>query len=389
MRILVDPKSSNEHLPCSACRVDLDRPVAEMADVPALLGCSDSPARDGDRFVSFRVYACAECGLIQTDAAFDAQAYEIVHSHAVGGVWDEHHKTLAAFVTEALGGNRRAVAHVLEIGPSINPVVRELELSGARVHYVDAMPEPPVTLREHERYLRGVFPDIAAEQDWDLIVASHVAEHATSLLGFLKGIAGRLTPSGLAVLSIPDFHEWFKKRYWNAITSEHLNYPFAQQIHELCARLRLSVEFQWFRGHSLFMALRNGPSAAPVAVNAWDVRREAETLLRGWVGDIQETVARAERAVRNSDRNVVVAGASHLAQYLTLMSAPIASRACCVIDNAASKHGARLYGTGLTVRAFDAVCDIERPLVIIPSSPYQEEMTRQVLSLNPAAKVVG
>jgi hypothetical protein len=107
------------------------------------------------------------------------------------------------------------------------------------------------------------------------------------------------------------------------------------------------------------------------------------------VRDIQTAIGRIETALLGRRGNVIVAGASHLAQYLTMMSDTVGSRARCVIDNARSKHGARLYGTNLTVAPFDILGGMTDALVVIPPSPYRDEMERQVKSLNRDAIVLS
>lgn len=363
----------------------LTAPVAALEDVPALLGCSQRADRTTDQFVSFNVYACPHCGLVQTDAGFDVETYEIVHSHAVGGVWEEHRRQLADFTREQLGMRLDRLERVLEIGPSVNPVAREIGFTRASVQYVDAMPKAPFDLGSREEYVCGVFPAAALKRPCDLVLASHIAEHAESLAAFVHGVAAHLKDGGLAILSIPDFQEWLERRYWNAITSEHLNYPLSEQVDELCERLGLTAQHHRFRGHSLFMALRHRAGQKPLVHQRVDTR----ALVIGWVQDINATVARMEAALSRSTQSVVVTGASHLAQYLTMMSPQVGQRAQFVVDNATSKHGQRLYGTDLRVRAFEALSALPEPLVIVPPSPYQQEMAEQVRGLNQHAVVVA
>jgi hypothetical protein len=378
-----------------------------MRRVPALLGCAADGVASGDHFVDFNVYACDTCGLIQTDVGFDQSAYEMIHSHAVGGVWEKHRSRLAEFAApqptsppaDETSSRRDAPARlrrILEIGPSVHPIARALADEAATVAYIDAMAEPPFELRPGETYIAGSFPEsiprlraTASGGLFDLAIASHVAEHAPSLRAFVGGLFDLLTPAGAAVLSIPDFRAWLEGRYWNAITSEHLNYPFAEQIETLCDELDLAARFERFDGHSLFIELRRGAARDAPPAPARGSNTETRTLFTSWVRDIQTAIGRIETALLGRRGNVIVAGASHLAQYLTMMSDTVGSRARCVIDNARSKHGARLYGTNLTVAPFDILGGMTDALVVIPPSPYRDEMERQVKSLNRDAIVLS
>ncbi len=386
MQIIPHPAATpSQTLRCSLCTAALPAPIIGMRGVPALLGCAPGADSAGDRLVDFNIYVCDICGLIQTDAGFDRGTYEVIHSHAVGGVWERHRERLAAFARSRTRSQQEP-PRILEIGPSVNPIARMAAGVSASLNYIDAMPQPPFDLTANERYLAGAFP-VRLDERFDLAIASHVAEHAPGLRAFVAGLFDVMEPDATAILSIPDFRAWFEGRYWNAVTSEHLNYPFACQIEALCDELDLTPEFERFDGHSLFIALRRGQNHR--ASTPREPAAETRALLAAWVSDIQATTGRIEGALRDRTGDVIVAGASHLAQYLTMMSGAVGSRATCVIDNAASKHGARLYGTSLRVAPFNIVAEQENPLVVIPPSPYRDEMTRQVKSLNSRAIVVS
>lgn len=367
---------------CSLCGTNLGMPDMAILQAPALLGCVETPEAQ-DVFTDYRVYSCPCCGLVQTDVEPSKSQYDFVHSHAVGGVWAKHRDEFLAFVRAriAMRGVDRA-ASVLEIGPSVSPLARGL--SAESVTYLDLMETCPFELVATEEYRASFFPDPDLAGEYDVIVASHVLEHSENLLAFLQTLKASLARGGVAVLSIPDFRSWIGKGFFNAFSREHVVYPCREQIEHGCAMVGLKAEFGSFGEHSLFMCLEHGDKAANLPCSG----SAPERAVADWANGMNAIVAHFETLSRENESPLILAGASHLSQYLYLMSPQIAERAAGVVDNATDKHGKRMYGTALTAHPFTFVQDFEVPAVIVPPSSYAQEMARQIVTLNPEANVL-
>ena len=389
MRINLLSETEGQPLTCSSCGEAITSPLVVFEGAPAILGCSPNQNIEQDKFLDFQIYVCPFCSLIQTDARLGSESYEIVHSHAVGGVWDEHRDKLLEFVSRSLGDRLGKLDNALEIGPSVSPILKRLPQGMPFIQYVDLMDEAPFKLSPNEHYEKLPFPSTQLEGKFDLIVASHVLEHSDDIYGFMEVIKYHLKVNGLAILSTPNFHEWLTKKYWNAITSEHLNYPFVEHLQDLCARLGLNAEFTYFKSHSVFMQVSHS-SKGDVTSKYLQGCAQGNTrqMLKDWVIEINSKIHRYERAVGDAAQELILTGASHLSQYICLMSADICSKVKFVIDNASDKHDKRLYGTQLIVQAYDIMKQFQNPVVIVPPSPYVKEMTTQILILNPDARVI-
>ena len=375
---------------CSSCLDEMPTPVCEIGGAPAVLGVSPNSSVEEDRFIDFYVYVCPHCGLIQTDAEFDPDWYGEVHSHGVGRIWTEHRRELIAFAKSAISERGTGVSRALEIGPSVNPVAKGLALDGTEVYYLDLMPEPPFDLGPNETYISGAFPSDETRGPFDLVIASHVLEHAEVVSEFFRQVRDRLSAEGIAVLSTPNFRVWIGEKYWNAITSEHLNYPDVEHLTDMSNRSDMDAAIGYFKEHSVFISLRRRrakPDETHPVPEA--VRRECGRALTAWVSEVSSSVRGYEEAIGSDPGPVLLAGASHLSQYTYLLSAALRPRVEAVLDNAAEKHGKRLYGTSVTARPFDVVADFDQPTVIVPRSPYVREMTDQVMRLNPSARVLS
>lgn len=106
------------------------------------------------------------------------------------------------------------LCRILEIGALNNPTYRR---PAYRVEYVDFATREDLARRGagNPRYAyeglvdvdyvvpEGRYAEIIGEQ-FDLVVANHVAEHIPDLIGWLDDLGRLLTPSGAIFLSVPD-----------------------------------------------------------------------------------------------------------------------------------------------------------------------------------------
>ena len=101
----------------------------------------------------------------------------------------------------------------LDVGCGAGLLAEPLARLGARVTAVDAAPELIEAAREHAA---GQKLDIdyrtstveAVEGQFDLITAMEVIEHVADPAAFVRSIAKRLAPGGLAILSTPNATSW-------------------------------------------------------------------------------------------------------------------------------------------------------------------------------------
>lgn len=377
--MLIQPQTESSSFPCHFCLAKTQK-QASIQKAPAFLGCTKAP-KEQDQFLSFSLYSCPACGLIQTDAQALETTYKEIHSEALGPTWEEHHRSFAAFVQQAI---HPSVHSVLELGASSQPIARKL--SGlSKIYYIDPIHTPPFSLQEKERYFSGFFPEVAPPEKVDLILASHVLEHIPRTHLFFEKIRQFLNPGGSFLISIPQFETWFRKSYFNAISAEHVSYAFPAQLQKLAELHGCSVHFSLHKEHSLFAAFQwKKPSAShPFSFSS---PKESQTLLSQWMTAFQKAM---HPPIQSSDTgSLFLAGASHLAQYFLLNNASLAPRIQGVLDNSSRKWGQRLYGTAVNACSFEVLRNEKHPTVYLPPSPYEKEMEAQIFQINPHAQII-
>jgi 2-polyprenyl-6-hydroxyphenyl methylase/3-demethylubiquinone-9 3-methyltransferase len=103
----------------------------------------------------------------------------------------------------------------LDVGCGAGLLTEPLARMGARVTGIDAAPELIEAARAHAAG-QGLEIDYRAadlfdvEGQFDLVTSLEVIEHVAQPAAFVKGLAGRLAPGGLMILSTPNQTAWSK-----------------------------------------------------------------------------------------------------------------------------------------------------------------------------------
>jgi len=354
---------------CFFCKNEYVINQFNIVDAPLVLGCTKQEAKD-DKLISFNVFQCPICDLIFTDANLDDVGYSIVHSEAVGKIWEEHHMMFSRFI------NLKKNKLTLEIGPSKNPISRKNTI------FVDMFEDVPFVLQEGEKYVKSRFPDTKLNEKFNRIIASHVFEHSIDPEQFLKKCIEMLDDDGEIFLSIPNFEFWINNKYWNGITAEHQIYPSIKQISRICDSCKLNLKFEFFRNHSIFLRMSKNEIKNNYKFNNY-------INILEWARSIKISIKKLEEKIAKEDiQSALIVGASHISQYPILMSNIIKNITDISLDNSSAKHGLRLYGTTCICESFEVLATIKQPTIILFNSPYREEMISQIKSLNSNSKII-
>lgn len=368
---------------CRYCESNFTADQLSFEELPYILGVTNKPSTS-DKYINLKFSRCEECGLIQHDQEIGHDVYSEIHSHAIGSTWELHHKMFAEQIS-LLGLEN--ISRVVEIGPSVSPVSRGLGKHFTNVTYIDAMSDPPFALRQNENYISGYFPYNIATTKNDLIIASHVLEHATNIRQFFGSMCSLLSENGHIAISVPHFEKWIGNCYWNAFSYEHITYPDIYTLNKLAEEFSLNLEVNVFLEHSLFaiFSVRENIQNRPKKFACEPIPNGS---LQQWANNLNNTISRYEEQI-GSRSEVLLTGASHLSQYVLGMSSRIRESCVGVLDNAKSKHGYRLYGFDAKVYSFDYLSAFKSPCVIVSNSPYSEEIKKQILRVNSNSVVIN
>jgi len=370
---------------CALCDLETKNDAIFFENMPYILGVTKQSSEQ-DLTVSFHISSCPNCGLVQHNHPISTEMYSEIHSHAVGEIWKQHFDALTLFVNSTKLFSDR----ILEIGPSSSPIARsisnELSKKDINITYVDVMELPPFELCVNETYHSGYFPHKNLKNNkFDLIIASHVLEHAPKIHHFFENMVSNLSDQGAIYISIPNFKLWVKEKYWNAFSLEHTCYPMEMQISWLAWQFGLEFEILKFKNHSIFIRFSKGKPRPLVKDVHW-----FHSHGFNWSEFINERISYIENCIKALSvlRPVYLTGASHISQYALNMSGLLSKNCVGVFDNAETKYHHRLYGTQVDVFPFTDIPKLGNIAIVVNNSPYKREIINQIKFLDKEKNII-
>ena len=94
----------------------------------------------------------------------------------------------------------------------------------------------------------------------------------------------------------------------------------------------------------------------------------------------------ARRLADDKRRNFIFA--AHVATQYLLAAGPPAEKFAGILDNNQDKIGKRLYGHDLWVAAPSTIAGVDRPVVVLRTGVYDDEIAAQLVAINPAVVIL-
>lgn len=329
--------------------------------------------------------ACHDCGNIQLKHLPDPELVYVEQStvFAVGPTWKSHHNSFAKFIR-----NINPIS-VLEIGGAHGVLsVEYRRMSPGNTPWRIVEPNPSPVADCNATYISKFFEDSSVEfQATDLIVHSHVLEHAVNPRAFLMLAVSKMQPDQLMAVSIPNLRSWLKMGHPNALNFEHtylLTESIAESLFESTG-LEITNKEYFSETHSIFYALRN--KGLVPETSSFESDKGPVIFFKSNYEKRANFVRNCNEVLSRKSGLAFLFGGSVFAQQLTNLGLDTQSISC-ILDNDPNKHGKRLYGTHLSIQNVNIVSGLESPVIIIDCGEYNSEITNQVLSLNKSAEII-
>jgi SAM-dependent methyltransferase len=223
----------------------------------------------------------------------------------------------------------------------------------------------------------------------DVIHANNVFAHVPDPIGFLRGIAALLAPSGIAVIEAPYVKDMIDHVEFDTIYHEHLFYYSLTSVSRLCGPAGLQVidvERLPIHGGSLRYTIAGTGSAMPSAAVTALLAEE-----QGWgVGEVETYrpfVARVEavkrdllsylRQAKQGGKRIAAYGASAKGTTLLNYCGIDGDLIDFVVDRSPHKQGRYTPGTHLKIEAPQALYDRRPDEVLLLSWNFADEILEQ------------
>lgn len=213
--------------------------------------CGEKNASD----FRFKLRRCDVCGLVCDPLALsrererNAEAFESESFVEPSGWVRLLQRRNATKAANLLAKALAPAASVLEVGPGFGALAAELVSRGFDVHVVDTSSAVCRAVTSRTPAIRahcGLLSDMPPDMVFDAVVASHVLEHVSDPLGFLRSIRLHVKPSGFVSISVPNVNA--PEAYlpgWTSFEPYHLTYFGPDQLRRALGDSGFDVESLW------------------------------------------------------------------------------------------------------------------------------------------------
>ena len=273
--------------------------------------------------------------------------------------------------------------NVLEIGGATGILERTYrETSHNKItnwYIIDPKPNPIDTNAE---YITGYFPDDVPDKlKFDMIVHSHVMEHSYSPRDFVKKLSS-IMPLGMKmVFSVPNLGYLLKNKSVSILNFEHTVYLSEQYVDYLLINFGFCIENKFnFNNHSIIYSVqkvqKNQNADKAVIPNLY---KENKLLFMNYIDTNRMKMNRLNRLIRDTNRPIFLFG-GHISSQFYIAFGLNVGKISGILDNDVFKHGKRLAGTDLIVSSPNSLQKYKEPIVILPDSPYADEIKEKLIS---------
>lgn len=300
------------------------------------------------------------------------------HTEVVGETWARHHFAFSEFINLSAGDR------ICEIGSAHDYLASLILNKNSNVQYLSVEPDP-TNMDPRVNHIKDFAENHLTEiAECNVIIHSHVLEHVYNPRSFLTHLASAMRENGRMYVSFPNIPELLAQFGVNGLNFEH-TYFLSQRIFlKLINDAGLAItKTEKFENHSYFYELTKSKEINNGEVEV--LNQEYEAFNRLWDG-LQKFVDSTLLELRASSAPTYIFGA-HIFSQALLSIGLNKINVKGILDNSSAKQGQRLYGSDALTYAPDAIKDLPEVNVVLRVSHYQNEIKRQLQSLNPRVKI--
>ena len=350
--------------------LDLEN-IFTFENFPVLMTCTEQD-KSLDVLANLDFAISKSSGMIQGTNLADLDfLYGNAHvSGVIGNIWKEHHKCFAEFIYKYKRKN------IIEIGGQHGILYDNYINFTDDVKWTMIDPDPSENTNPEINIIKGFFDeDTIIPDEVDCIVHSHFFEHLYEPNKFLKKISSVLNEK-MMIFSTPNLREWFENNYSQTLTFEHTYLFNEYYIEKLLNKNNLEiVEMKYFlKEHSIFYAVRFNPNLS--LTQELDLYIDNKKAFENFVNYKKNIVKNINNFT--CKKPIFIFGAHVNTQFLVNLGLQT-ENIICLLDNSEFKQSKRLYGTSLYVKNPNILSGIEKPVVVVDTGKYNEEIIKSLL----------
>jgi len=365
---------------CPLCEKECSL-ILQIKDYPVFANAVEGPLEE-DNLYSFSVSFCNVCAFgFQHNPPAPEELYTRVRAPSgVSKVWQDHYQALIRFTFHNSSHHGKSA---LDVGAGHGFLSRLLLEESINAEAIDLNPGERLLSLGIPVHQQSFGVESALEKQYDFLFISHVIEHVNTLNEFLNFADSVLAPDGQIIFSIPDSLAGLETKDLSMFIPEHTWYFSERSLEKIFIPKGLEIEeIGFFSNHSIFARVRRKSGGQ----KNWQERaslKELSFLSEKYCAEYSQATSQTENIIHESKGRVLFFGAHSMTLNLIVDKKPWKdlNKSFLLIDNDPFKQGKRLSGTPLKIISPEKANLSEGDTVIIPKSPYAEEMEKQVLGM--------
>jgi 2-polyprenyl-3-methyl-5-hydroxy-6-metoxy-1,4-benzoquinol methylase len=306
--------------------------------------------------------------------------YSQGHSAGTSGdIWINHHKAFARFILED------SPKSICEIGAGHLTLSEMIIEKNPNIRYLIIEPnqlKAPHGVKTIKGFIEDNFPRIS---NYQAIVHSHVLEHVYNPRLFISGIATNMSMNSAMYISFPNIEKLISTQGLNSLNFEHTYYLDPNQLKSLLEIFGLQVvqESRYLDHSYFFKVIKIGYVSNSKILS---IHHTAEPFKKMWQ-ELAYFVHSTNSIISKDLTPNYLFGAHIFSQGLIALGLNTRNIEG-ILDNAINKQGKRLYGSNLEVFSFEAIRNLRSVRVILKASHYQNEIKKQLFSINRRTEII-
>lgn len=342
-----------------------------IKDFPALMLLTDDMNYHED-LTADMVWANSEKGTACIRNLIDPRLlYSYSHNPGtVGKIWKDHHQRFFNFI------NDHPYQNVLEIGGSSGNLLDNFLRTNKTFNWT--LLEPALNTKINDQrvcFIKDFFENYSSTEKFDTIIHSHVFEHIYNPIDFLKKVNYLLEDDGIQYISIPNMTEWMNNNFSSVMSFEHTYFIDENIAEYLLNKTGFEIIDKVVNSHSIFVKAKKISSIIEKPADFTYIKTFVETYLKR----IKDDIEHVKKSI-GSEKFYLFGGTVN-SQFLLKLGLD-QSKVINLLDNDPHKHNKRLYGTNVIVVSPSVLKNINSPIVVVRSGPYNEEIKNGILQIN-------
>lgn len=368
--------------------IDEISPLEEIFRInqfPLSMGCVDTDLSSDIRIDQIWSKG-VDSGIIQLEllAPLDL-LYQSQHdAGVVGALWMEHHQAFASFIKK-----RYSSGSVLEVGGA-HGILSKVINTNQDYNWTIIEPAPNPAEGVDAKYIKGFFGEEKHQfSNIKCMVHSHVFEHLYNPLDFLKKSYESMDKESSMFFAVPNIFEMVKRGYSNSINFEHTIFLCEEITEYLLKKEGFDiVEKEFFKeDHSIFYHCKPSNNNGLKKDLKLVLPRDYEQVFMNFWQNFQKDAETLNNKIKDKNEPCFIFGA-HIFSQILLRLGLDEMNLNSILDNAESKRDKRLYGSQLVVASPSIIKDISNPHVILRAGAYNDEITKQLIQINPSTVIL-